>query len=58
MRMVGLSGGIACGKSSVSLIMQSEGIPVIDCDKIARKQAEKVGAILGGTVRIGCSSRL
>ncbi|GMT19710.1 hypothetical protein PFISCL1PPCAC_11007, partial [Pristionchus fissidentatus] len=37
MLIVGLSGGIATGKSTVSAIFEREGIPVIDADRIARE---------------------
>ncbi|GMR43108.1 hypothetical protein PMAYCL1PPCAC_13303 [Pristionchus mayeri] len=37
MLIVGLSGGIATGKSTVSGIFEREGIPVIDADRIARE---------------------
>lgn len=36
MRLVGLTGGIACGKSTVSKYIRDLGIAVIDCDVIAR----------------------
>ncbi len=36
MRLVGLTGGIASGKSTVSHHFQSEGLPVVDADKVAR----------------------
>lgn len=37
MRIVGLSGGIACGKSTVARLLADEhGVEVIDCDAIAR----------------------
>jgi hypothetical protein len=36
MRMVGLTGGIASGKSTVSRQLQAQGIPVIDADKVAQ----------------------
>ena len=36
MLRVGLTGGIASGKSTVSLLLKEKGIPVIDSDKIAR----------------------
>lgn len=36
MLRVGLTGGIASGKSTVSAILSREGIPVIDADSIAR----------------------
>ncbi|WP_332689754.1 dephospho-CoA kinase [Halalkalibacter lacteus] len=37
---IGLTGGIASGKSTVSKMIQSKGIPVIDADKIAREVVE------------------
>lgn len=37
MFIVGLTGGIATGKSTVSDIFIEKGIPVIDADLIARK---------------------
>ena len=35
--MVGLTGGIACGKSAVSSELQRDNWTVIDADKIARE---------------------
>ncbi|KAK1128326.1 hypothetical protein K0M31_002794 [Melipona bicolor] len=40
MFLVGLTGGIATGKSSVAAIFLEFGIPVIDADQIARKVVE------------------
>ncbi|CAL7944660.1 unnamed protein product [Xylocopa violacea] len=40
MFLVGLTGGIATGKSSVAAIFNEFGIPVIDADQIARKVVE------------------
>ena len=36
----GLTGGIATGKSTVSKMLEDEGIPVFDADKIAREIVE------------------
>lgn len=36
MRRIGLTGGIATGKSAVARLLLSRGIPVIDADRIAR----------------------
>ncbi|KAG0172640.1 hypothetical protein DFQ28_003107 [Apophysomyces sp. BC1034] len=36
MKLVGLTGGIASGKSTVSRLLQEQHVPVIDADKIAR----------------------
>ena len=42
MRVLGLSGGIATGKSLVSGSWRDKGVTVIDCDKIARQVLNKV----------------
>lgn len=36
MRIVGLTGGIASGKSSVSNLFKANDIPVVDADLVAR----------------------
>jgi dephospho-CoA kinase len=36
LKLVGLTGGIACGKSIVSGMLREMGVPVIDADQIAR----------------------
>lgn len=36
MRTFGLTGGIACGKSTVAGILRERGIPVLDLDQVAR----------------------
>jgi hypothetical protein len=41
-RLVGLTGGIACGKSLVAEECRRHGLPVIDCDAIAKECATKV----------------
>ena len=38
--IVGLTGGIACGKSTISEYLTSKGIPVIDGDLVAREIVE------------------
>ncbi len=43
-RVVGLTGGIASGKSSVAKRLRERGIPVIDADQVAREVVE-VGQI-------------
>ncbi|XP_011060973.1 PREDICTED: dephospho-CoA kinase domain-containing protein isoform X1 [Acromyrmex echinatior] len=40
MYLVGLTGGIATGKSTVAAVFREHGIPVIDADVIARKVVE------------------
>ncbi|MCT8137410.1 dephospho-CoA kinase [Anaerobacillus sp. CMMVII] len=39
--IIGLTGGIASGKSTVSNMMKNEGIPVVDADIIAREVVEQ-----------------
>ena len=41
MLRVGLTGGIASGKSTVSRLIREEGVPVIDCDAIAHAVVAK-----------------
>lgn len=42
MKLVGLTGGIACGKSTVSRMLRDEGITVVDCDQISHDVMAKV----------------
>lgn len=37
MKTLGLTGGIACGKSTVAAILRSLNVPVIDADDVARQ---------------------
>lgn len=46
MRIIGLTGGIASGKSAVAEIISSHGIPVIDADQLSRE------AVLPGTTAL------
>lgn len=41
MLWIGLTGGIACGKSSVSRLLRQRGYAVIDADELAREVAQK-----------------
>lgn len=43
MLKIGLTGGIATGKSTVSRLFREKGIPIIDADIIARKVIEPEG---------------
>jgi dephospho-CoA kinase len=38
--VVGLTGGIASGKSTVSRMLEAHGVPVIDADRLAREAVE------------------
>jgi dephospho-CoA kinase len=46
MRLIGLTGGIASGKSTVAKILKENGFVVIDADQIARVVVEKVILLL------------
>jgi len=41
MLKVGLTGGIGCGKSTVTRLFAAMDVPVIDADQIAHQLAEK-----------------
>ncbi len=54
MLKVGLTGGIGCGKTTVTRLFQQYGVPVIDADQIARELVEpgqgalqKISDVLG-----------
>jgi len=36
MEVIGLTGGIACGKTAVARLFQARGVPVVDADQVAR----------------------
>lgn len=40
MRTVGLTGGIACGKSTVADLLRARGVAVLDLDRVARDVVE------------------
>lgn len=42
MRIVGLTGGIATGKSTVTNVVRRSGVPIIDCDELAHLVSKKV----------------
>ncbi len=52
MKIIGLTGGIASGKSTVSTYLRLKGIPVFDADAKARESQAKGGACLGDIVKL------
>jgi len=40
-KLIGLTGGIATGKSAVSAILAENGFSIIDADKIAKEVMDK-----------------
>ncbi|CAH1853067.1 dephospho-CoA kinase [Convivina intestini] len=40
MKVIGLTGGIASGKSSVSALFKQNGLPIVDADRVAREVVE------------------
>ena len=44
--VIGLTGGIACGKSNISRALKEAGVPVIDADEISRNVTAKGGIAL------------
>ena len=44
--VIGLTGGIACGKSNLSRALKENGVPVIDADEISRNVTAKGGPAL------------
>lgn len=50
-RVLGLTGGIATGKSTVSRLLKAAGLPVIDADQVAREVVAPATAGLAALVR-------
>ena len=44
--LIGLTGGIACGKTTATDIFRQLGVPVIDADVISRQLTAKDGQAL------------
>lgn len=44
--IIGLTGGIACGKTTVTDIFRKLGVPVIDADEVSRRLTGPQGAAL------------
>lgn len=45
MKVIGLTGGIACGKSTVSDALRAQGVSVVDADAIAHELSRPGGAV-------------
>lgn len=45
-KIVGITGGSGCGKSYISALLAENGLPVIDCDKVAHEVTEPGSACL------------
>ena len=45
MLIVGLTGGIATGKSTVTALLREQGVTVIDCDEIAHAVVRQAGLL-------------
>jgi dephospho-CoA kinase len=50
MKVIGLTGGIACGKSTVSCILKELGAAIIDADEIARQIIKPGRPALGSII--------
>ena len=44
--VIGLTGGIACGKSNISRTLMENGVPVVDADRISREMTAPGGPAL------------
>jgi dephospho-CoA kinase len=55
MRVIGLTGGIASGKSTVARLLAERGIPVIDADQLSREVVLPGSPALAAIVQL-CSS--
>jgi len=50
--VIGVTGGIASGKSNVCSVISSLGYPVIDCDKLSRELSVKGGSVYNAMVTV------
>lgn len=51
MRLIGLTGGIASGKSAVARMLRQAGVPVVDADVLAREAVEPGTEALAAILR-------
>lgn len=52
MKKVCITGGIACGKSSVGEVLQELGVRIIDADDVCHELLLKNGPLIGGIVSV------
>lgn len=58
LRIWGLTGGVAAGKSTVAKLLEKEGLPVVDADQVARELSAPGGAAHAAIVaRFGTADR-
>jgi len=58
LRIIGLTGGIASGKSTVAKMFEEQGLAVVDADRVARKLSEPGGLAFDAIVkRFGSADR-
>jgi len=50
-RVIGLTGGIASGKTSVARLLAEQGVPVVDADAVAREVVAPGGDVLAAITR-------
>ena len=51
MKVIGITGGIASGKSYVSSVIKKAGYPVIDADLISKDLSQKGGSVYHAIIR-------
>jgi dephospho-CoA kinase len=51
MKVIGITGGIASGKSYVSSVIKKAGYPVIDADLISKELSQKGGSVYHAIIR-------
>ena len=52
MKVIGITGGIASGKSYVSSVIKNAGYPVIDADQISKELSKKDMPVYKAIIRM------